>query len=58
MGNGEQSVMILGILMMLELHVGNLVIHMLFELFMAVMFLMVLDRFGWMMSDVLEVNKI
>jgi hypothetical protein len=46
MENGEQSVMVLGILMMPKLHVGNLVIHMPLELFMAVMFLMELDRYG------------
>ena len=44
--------------MMPELHVVNLVTQIMQKLFKAVMFLMALDRYGWIMSFVSELNEI
>ena len=56
-GNGEQSVMISGVLTMPGLHVVSLVIYTPFELFMARKFLMVQDGYGWTMCIALEMNE-
>ena len=57
-GNGEQSVMIPGVLMMPWLHVVSLVIYTLFDLFISRKFPMVQDRYGWMMCNALEMNEV
>jgi hypothetical protein len=56
--NGEQSVIILGVLMMPESHVVSSDIDMLSEHFQQARFLQVPGGYGWIMSHVQEVNKI
>ena len=50
--NGEQSVMIAGILMMLELYVVNLDTKMLSSHFKEGLFRLGVERYGWMRSGV------
>jgi hypothetical protein len=47
-----------GVFVKLKWHVVILDIIMLLELFVAAKFLTVLDRYGWIMSDVLEMNTV
>ena len=56
--NGEQYVMILGVLMMQQLHVVSLDIDMQLEHFEEERFFLVMGGYGWMVSLVLAVNKI
>ena len=57
MDNGEQYVMMVGVSMTLELHVVNLDIQMRLERFKVLRYLMEQDRYGWMTSHALAVNK-
>jgi hypothetical protein len=58
MEDGEQYVMMVGILMMLRLYVVNWDLYPLLELFKVAMFSTELARYGWMMFLVLDMNKI
>ena len=58
MENGEQSVILIGISMMLKLYVVSLDIDMQSRRFEEAGFLMVLEGYGWTALDAQEMNKI